>query len=71
MIFYIARRLVWTAVVVATVMLITFVVFYLLPAGDPAVVVALADGTFAAEAEPLADIRTLSEYAEHRRKLSE
>jgi peptide/nickel transport system permease protein len=34
---YIARRLVWTVVVVATVMLITFVVFYLLPAGDPAV----------------------------------
>ena len=29
------------------------------------------DGTFAGEAEPLADIRTLAEYAEHRQKLSE
>src|SRR3954447_462059 len=37
MAFYIARRLVWTAVVVAAVLLITFAVFYLLPAGDPAV----------------------------------
>jgi peptide/nickel transport system permease protein len=35
--FYIARRLVWTAVVVAVVLLITFVVFYKLPSGDPAV----------------------------------
>jgi peptide/nickel transport system permease protein len=34
--FYIARRLVWTLVVVGFVLLITFVVFYLLPAGDPA-----------------------------------
>jgi peptide/nickel transport system permease protein len=34
--FYIARRLVWTAVVVAFVLLITFLVFYELPAGDPA-----------------------------------
>jgi peptide/nickel transport system permease protein len=33
---YIARRLLWTALVVAIVLLITFVVFYLLPAGDPA-----------------------------------
>jgi len=33
---YIARRLLWTLVVVAVVLLITFVVFYLLPAGDPA-----------------------------------
>src|SRR5919201_1420235 len=38
--FYIARRLVWTAIVVAVVMLLTFVVFYKLPAGDPAVLVA-------------------------------
>jgi peptide/nickel transport system permease protein len=37
MIFYIARRLVWTAVVIAVVLLLTFVVFYKLPAGDPAV----------------------------------
>jgi peptide/nickel transport system permease protein len=36
MVFYIARRLVWTLVVVAAVLAITFVVFYLLPAGDPA-----------------------------------
>jgi peptide/nickel transport system permease protein len=36
MIFYIARRLVWTLVVVACVLAITFAVFYLLPAGDPA-----------------------------------
>src|SRR4051812_35372764 len=33
---YIARRLVWTTVVVAAVLLITFLVFYELPAGDPA-----------------------------------
>ncbi len=36
MVFYILRRLVWTLVVVACVIGITFVVFYLLPAGDPA-----------------------------------
>jgi len=36
MAFYIARRLVWTLVVVACVLAITFAVFYLLPAGDPA-----------------------------------
>jgi peptide/nickel transport system permease protein len=34
--FYIARRLLWTAVVIAAVLLITFVVFFKLPAGDPA-----------------------------------
>jgi peptide/nickel transport system permease protein len=33
---YIARRLIWTLVVVLAVLGITFVVFYLLPAGDPA-----------------------------------
>jgi peptide/nickel transport system permease protein len=33
---YIARRLFWTLIVVAAVIAITFVVFYLLPAGDPA-----------------------------------
>jgi peptide/nickel transport system permease protein len=33
---YIARRLVWTVVVVACVLAITFAVFYLMPAGDPA-----------------------------------
>jgi peptide/nickel transport system permease protein len=33
---YIARRLIWTLVVVACVIAITFAVFYLLPAGDPA-----------------------------------
>jgi peptide/nickel transport system permease protein len=33
---YIVRRLLWTLLVVAIVLLITFVVFYLLPAGDPA-----------------------------------
>src|SRR5438067_12007679 len=36
MAFYIARRLFWTLIVVAAVIGITFVVFYLLPAGDPA-----------------------------------
>jgi peptide/nickel transport system permease protein len=36
MAFYIARRLFWTFLVVAAVIAITFVVFYLLPAGDPA-----------------------------------
>jgi peptide/nickel transport system permease protein len=33
---YIARRLLWTILVVACVIAITFAVFYLLPAGDPA-----------------------------------
>jgi peptide/nickel transport system permease protein len=33
---YIARRMVWTVVVVLAVLALTFVVFYLLPAGDPA-----------------------------------
>jgi peptide/nickel transport system permease protein len=33
---YIARRLVWTGVVVACVLAITYAVFFLLPAGDPA-----------------------------------
>jgi len=36
MAFYIARRLVWTLVVVACVLAITYAVFFLLPAGDPA-----------------------------------
>jgi peptide/nickel transport system permease protein len=36
MFFYIARRLVWTVVVIACVIAITFAVFFLLPAGDPA-----------------------------------
>src|SRR2546422_407339 len=34
---YIARRLLWTAIVVTVVLLLTFVVFYKLPQGDPAV----------------------------------
>ena len=33
---YIARRLAWTIIVVLVVLLLTFAVFYLLPAGDPA-----------------------------------
>ena len=33
---YIARRLLWTIVVVFCVIAITYAVFYLLPAGDPA-----------------------------------
>src|SRR6478735_3484588 len=36
MTFYILRRLFWMLIVVACVIGITFVVFYLLPAGDPA-----------------------------------
>ncbi len=36
MVFYITRRLAWTVVVIAVVLMITFVVFYLLPSGDPA-----------------------------------
>ena len=36
MAFYITRRLAWTAVVVLVVLMLTFVVFYLMPAGDPA-----------------------------------
>src|SRR4051794_26738427 len=37
MLIYIARRLVWTLAVVAVVLLVTFLVFFKLPAGNPAV----------------------------------
>jgi peptide/nickel transport system permease protein len=36
MLIYIARRLAWTVVVLLTVLLITFAVFFLMPNGDPA-----------------------------------
>jgi peptide/nickel transport system permease protein len=36
MILYIARRILWAMVVVLIVLLLTYAVFYLLPAGDPA-----------------------------------
>ena len=36
MLYYIARRLVWTIVVLLIVLLITFAVFFLMPNGDPA-----------------------------------
>jgi peptide/nickel transport system permease protein len=36
MILYILRRLIWTVIVIAAVLAITYAVFYLLPAGDPA-----------------------------------
>jgi len=36
MLIYIARRLVWTVVVLLAVLLITFAVFFLMPNGDPA-----------------------------------
>jgi len=36
MLLYIVRRLLWAAVVVLIVLLLTFAVFFLLPAGDPA-----------------------------------
>ena len=36
MLLYIVRRLLWAAVVVLIVLLLTFAVFYLMPAGDPA-----------------------------------
>jgi len=36
MLFYIARRLVWTMVVLLVVLFITFAVFFLMPNGDPA-----------------------------------
>jgi peptide/nickel transport system permease protein len=36
MLFYIARRLAWTVLVVGVVLLITFLVFFKMPAGDPA-----------------------------------
>jgi peptide/nickel transport system permease protein len=36
MVFYIARRLVWTLVVILAVLAITYIIFYVLPAGDPA-----------------------------------
>ena len=37
MVIYMVRRLFWSAVVVAVVLLLTFAIFFLLPAGDPAV----------------------------------
>jgi peptide/nickel transport system permease protein len=37
MLLYIVRRLAWTVLVVGVVLLLSFAVFYLLPAGDPAV----------------------------------
>jgi peptide/nickel transport system permease protein len=37
MLIYICRRIVWAVIVVLIVLMITFAVFYLLPAGDPAV----------------------------------
>ena|SRR5579862_383310 len=36
MLIYIARRLIWTVVVILVVVFITFIVFFKLPAGDPA-----------------------------------
>jgi peptide/nickel transport system permease protein len=36
MLFYIARRLVWTAVVIVAVLFVVFLVFFKLPNGDPA-----------------------------------
>ncbi|HWB23191.1 MAG TPA: ABC transporter permease [Gaiellaceae bacterium] len=36
MLIYIARRIIWTAVVVLVVLLVTFAVFFLLPNGNPA-----------------------------------
>ncbi len=36
MLLYIVRRTVWATVVVLIVLLLTYAVFYLLPAGDPA-----------------------------------
>ena len=36
MLLYVVRRLAWTIIVVLIVLLLTFAVFYLLPAGDPA-----------------------------------
>ena len=37
MLIYVARRIVWAVIVVLIVLMITFAVFYLMPAGDPAV----------------------------------
>jgi peptide/nickel transport system permease protein len=39
MLIYIARRLVWTAIVILVVLFLTFLVFYKLPAGDPALTI--------------------------------
>jgi peptide/nickel transport system permease protein len=36
MLIYVSRRLAWTVVVIALVLALTYAVFYLLPAGDPA-----------------------------------
>src|SRR5207244_2898699 len=36
MLFYIARRLAWTVLVLLVVMMVTFAVFFLMPSGDPA-----------------------------------
>ena len=51
---YILRRLMWTVVVVIIVTLITFVIFYVLPSGDPALRFAGKEPT----AQVLAQVRT-------------
>jgi len=51
---YILRRLMWTVVVVIVVTLITFVIFYVLPSGDPALRFAGKEPT----AQVLAQVRT-------------
>jgi peptide/nickel transport system permease protein len=51
---YILRRLLWTVVVVLVVTLITFVIFYVLPSGDPALRFAGKQPT----AQVLAQVRT-------------
>jgi peptide/nickel transport system permease protein len=51
---YILRRLMWTVVVIVIVTLITFVIFYVLPSGDPALRFAGKEPT----AQVLAQVRT-------------
>lgn len=51
---YILRRLLWTVVVILVVTLITFVIFYVLPSGDPALRFAGKQPT----AQVLAQVRT-------------
>jgi peptide/nickel transport system permease protein len=51
---YILRRLMWTVVVIIIVTLITFVIFYVLPSGDPALRFAGKEPT----AQVLAQVRT-------------
>src|SRR5205085_2596810 len=65
MLIYIARRLVWTIVVILAVLFITFLVFFKLPNGDPALRFA---GRQPQPAELVADRRGCDALARVRRR---